>query len=334
MSLFVTSTTLREVMGYAPSFPSHLRHLIARSVEQVTADTTGGNAAGQAMAPQNLDSRIEANLGLLAPSVQIRPNGHVIAATGFHCDLVVESRDALVCIEIGQGGLAGLGLGILKMMAFGSQQSDTQEKPCYGAFIVPADDVVAGHVSGIARESSYEYVCQLLSLVAEVAPLLLTDILVVGYVAPGSGNGSGEAPRGHGRRRGSAITFDPTDEFVETALRGYPQDSILQLRRRLKEACPDLREKHNATGQYFGYAVGMRPDALYIYVQKKGLVLDLDMSRSRMEGIAAMGFEIRPRDNFQHRQGWLTGLRVPDGSDRLDAVLNLALEALERRGTE
>ena len=60
----------------------------------------------------------------------------------------------------------------------------------------------------------------------------------------------------------------------------------------------------------------------------RGSFLDLRIPRARAEAVRAKGFEVRERDNFQSKAGRLTGMRVPHDTDRLDEIVQLALEAL------
>jgi len=84
----------------------------------------------------------------------------------------------------------------------------------------------------------------------------------------------------------------------------------------------------NPNSRYLGYATG-QADGAYIYVQRKRLRIDLKIPADRAEEITEAGFEVKHSDNFQAKQGWLTGLQVPHDSKRLDEVVDLLVEALE-----
>jgi len=118
------------------------------------------------------------------------------------------------------------------------------------------------------------------------------------------------------------------DDVIEQQLRGYPTELVLYLRTRLAERCTGLREKLNVRQRYLGYATGPT-DALYVYVQKQCLVLDIRLPADRASEVVRRGFQVRPRDNYQAKAGWLTGVRVPHGTDKRDLLVELAFEALQ-----
>lgn len=117
-------------------------------------------------------------------------------------------------------------------------------------------------------------------------------------------------------------------ETIWDAMSGYPLELVMELRDRLSVKCVGLREKLNRNSRYLGYSRVGRRDTLYVYVQKKRLVLDVLVSDARAEEFGRKGFEVRTRDNFQAKRGWLTGLIVPHDTDKLDDVIELAVEAL------
>ena len=120
------------------------------------------------------------------------------------------------------------------------------------------------------------------------------------------------------------------DEVIADIFRGYPLDVVRKLRQGLLSVCPSLKEKANKKSRYLGYARGNRPASLFIYVQKKGLLWDVRVPPERGKELERMGFEIRPRDNFQAKAGWLTGLIVPHDTEKLKELEQLALDALQR----
>ena len=117
------------------------------------------------------------------------------------------------------------------------------------------------------------------------------------------------------------------DEVLQDVLRGYPRELPLYLRRRLADRFPRLREKFNRRRRYFGYAVG-KSDGAYVYVSKGRVILDLRIPADRADQVRRLGFEVVPRNNWQAKAGWLTGIRVPHDTDKREDVLALAVEAL------
>ena len=118
------------------------------------------------------------------------------------------------------------------------------------------------------------------------------------------------------------------EELVWDVLRGYPQELVGELRKRLASEFPNLREKINRNSRYLGYSNG-RSDAMYVYVQKKNLLIDIRLSVDLADDLRRQGFEVRPRDNFQAKVGWLTGFIVPYDTANLDVIVELAVEALQ-----
>ena len=117
------------------------------------------------------------------------------------------------------------------------------------------------------------------------------------------------------------------DEEVGYMLQGYPTELVFYLRRGLASHFPKLREKLNTNSRYLGYANGCT-DALYVYVHKRWLRLDIHLPQARAAELQRRGFEVRPAKNFQWAAGWLTGWRVPLDTGKRDLVLALAIEAL------
>jgi hypothetical protein len=326
MNLFVVSTSLHEMLSGQRRFPDHIGGSICEAVRQIGIDELDDLLSRHETDSTNFDGRIEASLRTLSPALGIRSNAKVNPHTKFNCDLVIESDAALVCLEIEKGYLARFELDILKMQSYAYHgRSALPQKEVFGALIVPVDNIVARHISGNSRESSYDYVSRLLRLVGQIGPMSLTDILVVGY----SASEPPEVTRGpRSGEPGESLVHEPSDDLVRDVLRGYALEVLMELRKRLKAVFPDLREKYNRAGRYFGYATGFNRDALYVYVQKRRLVLDLRVPPEHANALAEQGFEVRPRNNFQGKAGWLTGLRVPGGTKRLDVILDLAQEAL------
>jgi hypothetical protein len=66
-----------------------------------------------------------------------------------------------------------------------------------------------------------------------------------------------------------------------------------------------------------------------MYVQKKRLLIDVRVSNDRSEELGSEGFEVKHRNNYQGRAGWLTGLLVPHDTANLDVIVELAVGALQ-----
>jgi len=120
------------------------------------------------------------------------------------------------------------------------------------------------------------------------------------------------------------------DKIWKAQLRNYPTELLSLIRKSLLEKVPNLGEKFNQAGLYFGYRVGNRKDQAYIYVQKKNLIIDLCINRNFRKELKQAGFEVKYRDNFQGRADWLTGWRIPQSTLNLKPVLKWLGKALEK----
>jgi len=118
-------------------------------------------------------------------------------------------------------------------------------------------------------------------------------------------------------------------DTIRKKLQGYPLELVFRLREELISKFPGLREKLNLNSRYLGYANGNRSDALYVYIQKNQLVLDVRVSKEEAESLRKQRFRVNPRNNFQCRAGWLTGVSVPLDTKKLDVIVELASLALE-----
>lgn len=169
-------------------------------------------------------------------------------------------------------------------------------------------------------------------MIAQIQPFPLEDILLIGYRLKGPKSKlKPTLKRGKTMGKRSSEVVHAEGLLSEKQLAGladYPPEAWKYIRERLASKFPTLREKFNPGRPYLGYATG-RSDAAYVYVQKERLLIDLRISADRADEIIAAGFEVKPRDNFQGKQGWLTGLYVPHDSKRLDEVVDLLVEALE-----
>ena len=343
MGLSVCSTTVREAASRDSLFPvaasSLLRDAVAAIASEELPELMGRHESDHA----NFDGKIEDIIRSMRPDQLLQANHPVCEGLKFNNDLVLETDDGLVCLEIEKGPSARFEFDVLKMQAAASQWlTKRPDAKVYGAFIVPADNVVARHISGNARESSYRYLKRLARLIARIDPLILTDIVIVGYstsrpeeqTPPRQSKGTKKAARNVERDNSPNVVEADAgllpEGLVWDVLKGYPQELVAALRKQLGAACPGLREKINRNSKYLGYSNGSS-DAVYVYVSRKGLLIDLKVSADLSVDVERLGFEVRPRDNFQAKSGWLTGMIVPHSTDKLADVLKLAMEALATR---
>ncbi len=264
--------------------------------------------------------------------LQIEANQRISPKTKFDIDLLLRQGSTFVCVEIEKSDMARFEFDILKMQAFASQCKERHpEARIFGAFIVPTENVVARHISGNSGESSYKYLTRLSKLVAQVKPTLIEDILILGYgrTSPHEKQGR-RKPKKSARKSGLLKIAGLIPDKDLPWLPDYSTELLGQIRTALASGCPELMEKSNPNSQYLGYARGNASDAAYIYVQRKGLVIDLDVSVDRVEQLTVLGFEVKPRENFQAKAGWLTGLRVPYDTDKHQEIVSLLLEALTK----
>jgi hypothetical protein len=94
-------------------------------------------------------------------------------------------------------------------------------------------------------------------------------------------------------------------------LQDYDTALLMKIRNEIVSALPGVIEKFNQKQKYFGYRFGDSADTAYIYVQKKRYVIDLRISPQMADSLLKEGFQIKYRNNFQGRNGWLTGWQVP-----------------------
>lgn len=120
------------------------------------------------------------------------------------------------------------------------------------------------------------------------------------------------------------------DKMWKAQLINYPTELLSLIRKSLMEKVPDLSEKFNQAGLYFGYRVGNRKDKAYIYVQKKNLVIDLCISRNFTTELKKHGFGVKYRDNFQGRADWLTGWRIPQSTLNPKPAVKWLCKALKK----
>lgn len=115
---------------------------------------------------------------------------------------------------------------------------------------------------------------------------------------------------------------------LKSIFRNRPLSFVNKLRNELINKFPNLCEKVNTNSYYFGFSVGDNKDAIYIYLQKKKMVIDVDVSRNQEPELIKKGFDIQYRNNFQGQAGWLTGLNLQYNSINYETIRDIAIEAL------
>ena len=112
-------------------------------------------------------------------------------------------------------------------------------------------------------------------------------------------------------------------------LRGYPTALLLDIRCFLRRHVDGLAEKFNTKSRYFGYAGADGSDVLYLYVQKQGLQIDLNIDRAHEDELRQSGFTVNHVNNYQGRAGWLTGWQVPHDTQNIEIVTRWIIKAFE-----
>ena len=332
MGLEVCSTTIHEAAGGGSAFPEEIRDLLCKAVAEIKCEELPELLDRHESDPKNFDGRIEQNIRTLRPDLTVHANHRISESTKFNIDLVLEANGALVCVEIEKGSMSRFEFDVLKMQAFASQRlAKRPDAKVYGGFIVPKDNVVARHISGNARESSYRYLGRLGRLVAQIESHLMDDILIVGYSPEmPERKPMKRTPGGTGGKSGNVIKSDKgllPDELVWDVFRGYPKGLVQELRERLAAEFPGLREKANRSSKYLGYS-NRHGDRVYTYVRKRHLLLDMRLAADMADDLKPQGFQVKPRDNYQAKVGWLTGVIVPHDTDKFEIIIELAIQAL------
>lgn len=124
------------------------------------------------------------------------------------------------------------------------------------------------------------------------------------------------------------------DEWI-TFLSGYDTRLFRWIRSELSKVIPSLIEKFNRRqrGQYyFGYCRGGPPDRLYIYFQRRKLVVDVALDSAHANQLISIGFGVSLRKNWQGKIGWLTGWNIPYniGWEKRQEILKFMLEAFQK----
>lgn len=342
MQLHVQSTTLREVMGQASSFPAGIRQELCNAVGAIDADKLNELLSKHETDHGNFDGTVEDELRRIVCYADIKANCCISDRTKFNNDLLIETGDAMISLEIEKGNASRFEFDVLKMAAVASARANgSGNKPVFGAFIVPVDNIVARHITGNSGESSFEYITRLFRLVAQIESLGLSDILLIGY-----GMSAPVTSRKRRATKGAVVMDQPKSddgniesrdkglvalESLQRTLRDYPTELLLSLRQQLAKACPDLKEKLNTKSRYLGYGLVGCSYNVYVYVQKKNLLIDIRLSPDHADAFRKLGFEVRPRDNYQAKAGWLTGVFVPHDTERRAEVAALILKAIRER---
>jgi len=242
----------------------------------------------------------------------------------FEIDIVLPTKP-MTLIEIEKGKLPRLELDIMKIL--GSIWR-FPEKYGFGCIIVPANYI---KLKLAGNRSPYQYVTDhliplnrpVLDFKNEKGCFLLKDFIVIGYVDP-----RGERMESNPGKKSKYLVCAEMglvdDSVWEGPLDNYPTKLIRLIRKQLKEKVPGLTEKFNTNSRYFGYSTGK--DRAYIYVQKDRLRIDLDISRDFEANLKEEGFEVHFINNFQGKDGWLTGWRVPHTTS-IERVMKWLLKA-------
>jgi hypothetical protein len=119
------------------------------------------------------------------------------------------------------------------------------------------------------------------------------------------------------------------DDQWKSYLKNRPIQLVTKIRSHLKKQIPGLADKFNYKSRYFGLRVKDDKDKIYIYVQKKGLRIDLCIGRENEEKLKRAGFNVKYVNNYQGRSGWLTGWRVPHDTKKFNNVLKWITKAFE-----
>lgn len=104
-------------------------------------------------------------------------------------------------------------------------------------------------------------------------------------------------------------------------LSGYSTELLEKIRKRLKNTVRGLCEKFNRDSRYFGFRKGKDADRVYIYVQKKGLRIDLCIDRKYENELRRAGFIVDYVNNYQGQAGWLTGWKMPNSCTDIRTVI-------------
>ncbi len=103
---------------------------------------------------------------------------------------------------------------------------------------------------------------------------------------------------------------------------------INKLRNELLNIFPNLREKLNKSSKYFGFGIDKSSDVFYIYLQKKKMILDINLPYTMKNQLIEAGLTISERKNFQAQSGWITGVHIDYTCSQFDTIKNIVTTAL------
>ncbi len=120
------------------------------------------------------------------------------------------------------------------------------------------------------------------------------------------------------------------DVVWKKSLQGQDIDLLCSIRKSIKKI-DGLTEAFNKKSRYFGYWTGTDKDRAYIYVQKKGLRIDLCIKNKKKneKEIRNKKFTVKFVNNFQGQAGWLTGWYVPYSKKNSNVVIEYLSKAFE-----
>ncbi len=144
------------------------------------------------------------------------------------------------------------------------------------------------------------------------------------------------------KKRRRSKNIDSADEGLvenevwEKSLKKYLQnqdkDILCSIREKLNNKISGLTEAFNKKSRYFGYWTGTDKDRAYIYVQKKGLRIDLcikNKKKNEKEIRKIEDFTVKFVNNFQGQDDWLTGWHVPHSTTNIKPIVNWLCKAFE-----
>ncbi|NIA07831.1 MAG: hypothetical protein GWP14_09415, partial [Actinobacteria bacterium] len=138
MGLEVFSVTFCEAAGGRSQFPKGMNNLLCKAVSAISDKELQTLIDKHESDPANFDGRIEEIIQSMQPNLTLHANHRVFEGAKFNNDLVLETDNALVCLEIEKSSVARFEFDILKMQVFGSQwMAKRPGAKVYGAFIVP-----------------------------------------------------------------------------------------------------------------------------------------------------------------------------------------------------
>ena len=118
--------------------------------------------------------------------------------------------------------------------------------------------------------------------------------------------------------------------FLDKIFKNKDISCINKLREKMILRFPNLREKINKSSQYFGFTTGNISDSLYIYLQKKRMVIDINIPYTQKEKLLTKNFTIIKRENYQYKMGWITGIRIDYDCTQMEDLFEFIVLALSR----